>query len=848
MAGTQFPLKTRGGLAAFLKGKPRHWSVAIASRASLRVLPVVLRGGYRSRTPDPKLLLASIRANFIAWIASRSEDYRGADYESVIANVSYASSYAVHYDRAAPGYAVGAAASAVDAARQSVDIAAKFASEAAASAASAGESIWPAISADAQWLAAHERSSGVELTRQPLWLIEVRDDPKQKANLPRWARDPLDAFNHSEWVVEGPWGVWLAWYREMLPNHEGAPSLRLFNEKTAFRIANQPSEFWEGDPHRVTAAVAKMVGYQWPESHWKWPDEQTKEARQLQKRAESKSGVSSASDDSPSTSQAPVPIETVGIHSDEPTDEDQLGRWPFAKALAEHMDDVYWQQKARAERAGANPDDGDGFAMHVHAPWGAGKTSVIKMMRKMLERNDRPSKNGRVAPQWIVVEFNAWRNERRNPPWWPLTEEIYGSCSRGLEAGDWAQRFIDRRALQFWWLWWKTCTVWLPFAVAGLVLISAAYFLWANWGQGAGNNLENLLKVITAFGAVVVIFIGVSRFAVFGSTANAKVFEDLSQDPMKRLALQFKRIVETTNMPICIVIDDLDRCQSQYVVSLLQGVQTIFRHRSVTYLVAADRSWIKTSFENQYKDLKDTVGSASQPLGYLFLEKVFQVSTPLPAVSAKMRAAYWEFLLQNKVRAEDGADATVSRTPVISEQAVETERLAIRAESGNLTRAEADRRLKEKDTPTVRAALALELSTSSAATAEATHLLAEFRDCVPEIPRMMKRMLNAYAVRQAMGVITHDEVPVKALARWTIIEQSEPALADALNANPELVNGDTEIPDDHPFAGLLRSSRFEAIARGGTERLTPAHIRRITRGDDVAGLDVAAQLSARQSA
>ena len=47
---------------------------------------------------------------------------------------------------------------------------------------------------------------------------------------------------------------------------------------------------------------------------------------------------------------------------------------------------------------------------------------------------------------------------------------------------------------------------------------------------------------------------------------------------------------------------------------------------------------------------------------------------------------------------------------------------------------------------------------------------------------MMKRMLNAYAIRQAMGFVVGSQVPVKPLARWTILEQSAPALADILTA------------------------------------------------------------------
>src|SRR5690606_16689599 len=117
----------------------------------------------------------------------------------------------------------------------------------------------------------------------------------------------------------------------------------------------------------------------------------------------------------PKDNIAPKPRETVRTHSDEPTARDRLGRRPFAQALVERMDDV---------RAQGAPD---GFAVHVHAPWGAGKTSILMMMDEVMTDQSRP-----VEKRWITVQFNAWKNERRKPPWWPLVHQTYKCCGERL--------------------------------------------------------------------------------------------------------------------------------------------------------------------------------------------------------------------------------------------------------------------------------------------------------------------------------------------------------------------------------------------------------------------------------
>ena len=46
------------------------------------------------------------------------------------------------------------------------------------------------------------------------------------------------------------------------------------------------------------------------------------------------------------------------------------------------------------------------------------------MMRELMVAADRKTAEGKLAPQWVVVNFNAWEQERRNPPWWPLMEAV----------------------------------------------------------------------------------------------------------------------------------------------------------------------------------------------------------------------------------------------------------------------------------------------------------------------------------------------------------------------------------------------------------------------------------------
>lgn len=840
----------------------------IAVRGAIRVLPLVLPNAQGA--PNwARLTLQIVRANFLGWTACLSRDYASSLEPACRAAADAANAASTDVEGYAAATDLDTAFAAARAASTSVEIftgiearglfnskvddAAQFAATAVIRASSGSINKvnitgWEDISADANWLLQNVSKTSSSLIQQPLWLRDVRSNKKYKANFPDWARTPFDAFDKSEWAVNGPWRVWLAWYRELLVGTRQVKSPS-FSAKRAFEIASMDEAFWRADPHRVTASVAALVGWKWQESSWTWPDE-----------IESGLPDETKVKEEPATEvlkpTAPRPIESVKPQSDEPTDDDRLNRKPFAQALVERLDDVF--------EKGAP----DGFAVHIHAPWGAGKTSVLKMMRNLMTDSNRTAKDGKVAPQWVVVEFNAWKNERRNPPWWPLVEEVKSACLKSLSSeklgwvrlgkacgarlwriGNPAKNQIEDKAalLQVRWLWWKIRTDLIQYLLAGVV---AVFCLWLLWSAGASADgkipaiFDLILKLIAASTAAYVAFLGASRIAVFGSATAAKFYEDISHDPLKRITELFRSIiskVEETKKPVCVFVDDLDRCGADYVVDLLEGIQTSFRHPNIAYVVAADRAWIRASFEARYGKFFDTVGTAGQPLGYLFVEKIFQVSTPLPGMGDLTRATYWDELVKGVRPPNEGAapiDATAPAAASSSDRLIQEKRAALRSEhGGNLTRELADEALKKSNTPEDRAAVVLELTASPEAAAEAQHLLSQFKDIVPDIPRMMKRMVNAYALRQAIGLLENTDLSTAVLARWTILEQRYPALTDLLIEQPEWTEFIAQqVPVDakdvpEPLKPFINTREIIGIIGSATDQaLTAVRVRALTRG------------------
>ena len=537
----------------------------------------------------------------------------------------------------------------------------------------------------------------------------------------------------------------------------------------------------------------------------------------------------------PPDTAASDPREAVPMHGDEPATVDQLQRRPFAEVVGARMDEVRGTQHAPGGEGGA-------FMVHVHGPWGAGKTSVLNFLRAYLQDGKRPADR-----RWVVIDFNAWRHQRIRPPWWSLLREVYAQAARQLGT----RRSLWLRAQ---WLWWRFRADWVPAAAALLlIVVTVALTIGAlstvlsgagapppgssgGGGDGTAKNIELALKILTALFAAGGAVLAASRSLVFGSSSAAQTYASLRSDPLSPIVRLFRKVVRATGRPVAVFVDDLDRCDGTYVVELLEGIQTLFRTAPVTYVVAADRKWICSSFEKGYGDFGGVIGEPGRPLGYLFLDKIFQVSASVPRPSPEVRAAYWTSLLRaagsadpmtlDAVRREAEARAEEKIGPAHTQEELEAK----------IAEAAADPQSGHLEAQAMRAAAARRI-TAPEARRETEHRLQRFAPLLEPNPRSMKRLVNAFGLHQATHFLEGRSVAPDALTRWTIVELRWPLLADYLAARPhaaaDLVAG--RPPTDGRLGDELRTL-FEdpavlAVVQGdgeeGAAKLDPETVREI---------------------
>jgi hypothetical protein len=496
-------------------------------------------------------------------------------------------------------------------------------------------------------------------------------------------------------------------------------------------------------------------------------------ARRAQENAPDQDLVVDGTDDVADAEKKAVEerIEAVPTHPDHPATFDELGRERLAAVIAERIRRARgenpempvagwiqrWQKVRDEKRAGR---EAKSFFVHIHAPWGAGKSSLLNFLATDLQNRPRlnaASQRRRIArtgtgrrkperpnlAQWIVVEFSAWKHQRLVPPWWWLLSAVQRACTREL----W--RINRGRWLWFWvrdiaWRLWNARVI----AIAGLLLIGLAAAAWQLSWFGLPDKKVTVVQavVLTAVSviglitALIQIVRGFSRWLAVGSSEGAVRFLKRSHDPLKVYRRRFRWLVRSAGRPLTVFIDDLDRCRSEYVVELLEGIQTLFVNESVTYVVAADRTWLCESFACTYGDFKKTVGEPGRPLGYLFLEKTFQISLEIPPMSEEVQSHYWKTLMEGE--SNNGASGPPRRrsAELASEFSYASTQADVEREVRTLIDAGEDR--DEVRSAAVRRMNAPELQDQYRAQ------LQEFAPLLEKNPRSMKRLMNGYGIER----------------------------------------------------------------------------------------------------
>lgn len=270
-----------------------------------------------------------------------------------------------------------------------------------------------------------------------------------------------------------------------------------------------------------------------------------------------------------------IKLRELEILDDDPFKNDALNRKVCAEALTTLLQSI-----------------DEPFVMSIDSPWGTGKTTFVKMLKKYLENSGFP-----------CIYYNAWESDFSNDALVSLISEIEIGI-RSLQLNTAENKIIKQQFDQVK----KLGTKLAKYAIPAAIKI-------------ATYGLVDIDKVTQET---------ISKFAEEIAKEEIKKYESskknllIFRERLKDLVEEITKVEIYKNKPLVIFIDELDRCRPLFAIEILEKAKHFFNTEGIIFVLSTDKDQIAHSISSIY-------GAGMESGGYL--RRIIDLNYTLPTPS-----------------------------------------------------------------------------------------------------------------------------------------------------------------------------------------------------------------------
>lgn len=405
------------------------------------------------------------------------------------------------------------------------------------------------------------------------------------------------------------------------------------------------------------------------------------------------------------------------------------------------------------------------ISIGVSGSWGVGKSSLIKMIRRSLERED-----GVEEKKYIFVEFNAWLYQGYDDARAALMEVIATQLAKAADERKSGATKAKEKATELLGRvnWFRTAKV----------AVSAAGVFVGIPPVGLIGEAVELGKSLVGGTADPAKLEGVGAAVDKATEATKDLLKAKTAPPSPPQAIQalrdsFEETLAELGVTLVVLIDDLDRCLPETTISTLEAIRLFLFLKNTAFVIAADDAMIKHAVRKHFDGVDDS-------LVVSYFDKLIQIPIRVPPLGTQEVRAYMLLLFIGNsdlsLEVKEKLRARVCEQLSQSWQGKRVDRAFIQSIESNLP-ADLVSRLDTAD----RLAPIMTGATN-----------------ISGNPRLIKRFLNALAIRMtissAHGVGVDEAVLVKMLlfersGESKAYSQLVKAVMESSEGKPEFLRG-----------------------------------------------------------
>lgn len=396
---------------------------------------------------------------------------------------------------------------------------------------------------------------------------------------------------------------------------------------------------------------------------------------------------------------------------------------------------------------------GTPISVGISGGWGAGKTSLVRMIEGRLGQVNTPGQN-----TYVVVTFNPWLYQdfegARSALLQLVGDKILDLAASNESMLEKAKRLLRRinllRLAQLGGEVAVTLHTGVPVGLVGRAVLKAGEML----GYGRSNSNASHADSAKSKGT-----------EVKGEFDNLiKPPEPVSlPNEIQAFRDALEELLEELKVTLVVFVDDLDRCLPKTAISTLESIRLLLFLKRSAFVVAADNEFIRGAVRVHFDGT-----NISNDVATNYFDKLIQVPLHVPRLGINEAKAYLALLLMERAHS-DG---------IFDDDRFE------RALKAIPERLRASWRGDAVDTTFLQSLVGVDNTNllNLMELAEGLAPLLTQSSAVNANPRLMKRFLNTVYLRSALAEPQGIDLDIPALAKWHLVERCDEGLANSLAA------------------------------------------------------------------
>jgi predicted KAP-like P-loop ATPase len=263
------------------------------------------------------------------------------------------------------------------------------------------------------------------------------------------------------------------------------------------------------------------------------------------------------------------------------------------------------------------------ISIGVSGSWGAGKSSMVKMIGEALKLKDDDKDD--KEKNYVFLEFNAWLYQGYDDARTALLQAVSDKLLEESQKRSNSKKDLTGKVKSF-----ISRINWLQVAKMAVPLSMGLVP-----GGVAVGGIASLINAVTNL-----IQNKDDKAQTQKSEAVSTAFNDLTPEiktllkenaskstpqQIEKLRAEFAELLKELNITLVILVDDLDRCLPPTAISTLEAMRLLLFVERTAFIIAADEQMIRNSVKAHFADVELSEGLVTS-----YFDKLIQIPLSVP--------------------------------------------------------------------------------------------------------------------------------------------------------------------------------------------------------------------------